>query len=108
MNFLNLLTICISTILGLTAVAAIFVNGWVKYSHITELKTSTEKEIALLSNFTKEQFKSHREELNKLWEKITTIDVLAAKLEDVKAGVDRLERMLINGIEKRLNTKGNE
>lgn len=101
MPFVSLLTICLSVIISLSAIAAIFVNGWVKASHITELKDQTNKEIALLTKYAEEQFKCHREELNKLWEKISSIDVVASKLEDVKEGVDRLERMLVSSIEKR-------
>lgn len=101
MSFVNLLAICLTVIISFSAVTSIFVNGWVKASHITELKANTAREFEVIRKFTEEQFKLHRAELDKLWEKLVSVDVIASKLEDVKSGVDRLERMLINGVEKR-------
>jgi hypothetical protein len=105
MPFLNLLAICISLVVGAAGIASIFVNGWVKATHISELKTDTERAIKVLADYAEKQFVCQREDINKLWEKISQIDVLSSKIEDVKGGIDRLEKMLVNNVEKRANQR---
>ena len=90
MSYLHLLTVCVSLIVGFLGVATVLVAGWVKASHLEELKDYAEKQIECL-----------RSDVNKLWEKVSTVAVLSSKLEAVEKGIDRIESMLINSIEKR-------
>ncbi len=72
MPYWNLLTICVSLILGIGSVATIFVNGWVKASHLGELKL----------------------EVDKLWEKVTRIEVLSIKLEAIEKNINEIKEMI--------------
>lgn len=72
MNNVQLLTICISTILGISAVATIFVGGWVKASQISKLQT----------------------EIDKLWERVSEIAVLKSKLETIGDDVKEIKKKL--------------
>lgn len=83
MNYLSLLTICLSVILGVTGVATIFVSGWVKSSHLSDLRGYTEK-----------QTKELRDDINKLWEKVSKVEVLSSKLEAVEKGIDEIKEMI--------------
>lgn len=83
MPFLTLITVCVSIIVGILGVASIFVNGWVKASHITELRAETEKKMADFKN-----------DINQLWEKISEVKVLAAKMEAVEKGITEIKELL--------------
>lgn len=72
MNNLQLLAVCFSSILGACGVATIFVSGWVKASHITELKG----------------------EVDKLWEKVIKVTVLESKIESIEKGISEIKEML--------------
>ncbi len=83
MEYFNLLTICISVILGFCGVSTIFVTGWVKSTQLLDLRLETEKSINILKS-----------EISSLWEKLSKVEVLATKLESVEKGVDEIKEML--------------
>lgn len=72
MSTLQLLSVCFSSILGACGVASIFVSGWVKATHISELKG----------------------EVDKLWEQVSKINVLETKINNIEDGIRRIEKML--------------
>ena len=72
MNNVQLLTICISTIIGISAVATIFVSGWVKASNLSKLQI----------------------EIDKLWERVSEIAVLRSKLETIGDDVKEIKKKL--------------
>jgi len=80
----NLLTICVSVIMGLLGVATIFVSGWIKTSNLAELKKYAQDEIECL-----------RKDINQLWEKVSKVEVLSSKIETVEKGIDRIEKLLL-------------
>ena len=84
MNYGNLLTICVSVIMGLLGVATIFVSGWIKASNLAELKKYAQDEIECL-----------RKDINQLWEKVSKVEVLSSKIETVEKGIDRIEKLLL-------------
>ena len=84
MSYGNLLTICVSVIMGLLGVATIFVSGWIKTSNLAELKKYAQDEIECL-----------RKDINQLWEKVSKVEVLSSKIETVEKGIDRIEKLLL-------------
>lgn len=72
MNTLQVLTVCISCILGACGVATIFVNGWVKASNIADMQ----------------------EDIDKLWEKVTKVSVLESRIESIEKGISEIKEML--------------
>lgn len=72
MTNLQLLTVCVSLIIGVLGVASIFVNGWVKVSQISELKT----------------------EIKELWAQVTKISVLETKVDSIEKGISEIKEML--------------
>jgi hypothetical protein len=71
-NTLHLLTICVSLVIGVTAIASIFVNGWVKASHISELKV----------------------EIKELWNMVTKVNVLESRIESIGKDISEIKEML--------------
>lgn len=69
---IQLLIICLSAILGISSVATIFINGWVKMANITELKT----------------------EIKELWAHISKVSVLETKLEAIDDKVSEIKDLL--------------
>lgn len=72
MNNLQLLVVCCSAIMGVCGVASIFVSGWVKATHIAELKI----------------------EIDKLWEQVSKINILETKINNIEDGIRRIENAL--------------
>lgn len=72
-NF-QLLEICISLILGACGVATIFVNGWVKASHVAELK----------------------KEVDMLWKEIGKLNILETKIEAIEKGIEEIKELIRN------------
>jgi peptidoglycan hydrolase CwlO-like protein len=64
---------------GAGAVATVFVGGWVKASHIDEIKS---------------ECKDLRGEVNKLWEKVSKIAVLDSKLDSLEKGIIEIKEMI--------------
>ena len=61
-------------ILGACGVATIFVQGWVKATHIAEI----------------------RSEVDKLWAHVSKVDVLETKIEAIEKGIDDIKTILRN------------
>lgn len=72
MNYWQLLTVCVSLIIGCCGVASVFVNGWVKYTHITELKG----------------------DIDKLWARINKVEVVETKIEAIENVLDEIKQIL--------------
>ena len=72
MNNIQLLIVCVSLIIGITGVASIFVNGWVKASHISEVK----------------------EEIKELWKQVTKVNVLESRIESIGKDISEIKEML--------------
>jgi outer membrane murein-binding lipoprotein Lpp len=68
----QLLTVCVSLVLGVCGVATIFVSGWVKASQISKLQS----------------------EIDKLWERVSEIAVLKSKLETIADDVKDIKKKL--------------
>jgi len=71
-NNIQLLIVCVSLIIGITGVASIFVNGWVKASHISEVK----------------------EEIKELWKQVTKVNVLESRIESIGKDISEIKEML--------------
>lgn len=72
MDNVQIFAVCLSCILGACGVATIFVSGWVKASHISELKG----------------------EIDKLWERVIKVTVLETKIESIEKGISEIKEML--------------
>lgn len=72
MSSFQLLSICVSLILGVSAVATIFVNGWVKASQISEVKV----------------------EIKELWKEVVKVTILETKIESIEKGISEIKEML--------------
>lgn len=94
MNYLSLLTICVSLILGACGVASIFVAGWVKSSHLAELRATTENQIKDIRSYADIQHKDLRTDINKLWEKVSKVEVLSSKLDAMEKGIDEIKELI--------------
>lgn len=82
---MELLTVCVSLIIGTGAIATIFVSGWVKSSQLSDIRAST-----------KEQINSLRDDINQLWEKISKVEVLSSKLDTMEKGIDEIKELIRN------------
>ncbi len=82
-DYFGLLTICVSTIIGVCGVASIFVAGWVKASRLSELRTDMEKKNTELVK-----------DISVLWEKVTQVEILGSKLATIEKSVDEIKEML--------------
>lgn len=72
-NF-QLLSVCVSLILGACGVATIFVSGWVKATHLSELKR----------------------EVDQLWKEISKLNVLETKIEAIEKGIEEIKELIRN------------
>jgi hypothetical protein len=72
MNTVQLLILCSSAILGVCGVASIFVSGWVKATHIAELKG----------------------EIDQLWKEISKVNVLESKIESIEEGIKEIKQLV--------------
>lgn len=72
MNNLQLLIICLSAIAGVSSVATIFINGWVKASNLNEVKA----------------------EVKQLWAHISKVSILETKLEAIDKNITEIKEIL--------------
>lgn len=72
MSNLQLLIICLSAIAGVSSIATILMNGWVKSIHIQELKN----------------------EIKELWSHINKVTVLETKLEAIDKNIGEIKEIL--------------
>lgn len=83
MSFISLLTVCVSLVIGSCGVAGIFVNGWVKASHITDLKAETNAEIKCLKT-----------EIEELKNKVSDIKVVTSRLDGLEKGITEIKELI--------------
>jgi steroid 5-alpha reductase family enzyme len=72
MSGLEIIAICVSTVVGALGCATIFAGAWVKASRIDKMQ----------------------EEIDKLWDKFSTVTVLEAKIEAIEDGIREIKQLL--------------
>jgi len=72
MTNIQLLIICLSAILGVSSVATIFINGWVKMANLNDLK----------------------QEIKELWSHINKVSILETKLEAIDKNITEIKEIL--------------
>jgi hypothetical protein len=79
MNALEILAICVSTVVGVLGVATIFAGAWVKASHLEDLQGEIDKVQA---------------EVDKLWDRFTVVTVLETKIAAIEDGIHEIKELL--------------